>query len=407
MKHVVFVAPFFGGTMVKCLLALLELEDVKVGVITHEKEEHVPPALRKALSGHFRVRNALDADQLSMGCEAFRRQWGRVDRLVGYLEQLQLPLAHARDSVGIEGMGAETAASFRDKNRMKRVLAQAKLPVARQAKIHSANDARAFVAEVGYPVVLKPLAGVGTKDTLRASSDSELYHALNRLLPTRQNPVQAEEFVTGAEHTFEAVSLNGKVVWNSSTYYLPGPLEVVENPWIQYCVLMPREQDLAHVQAFRPINQAALSALGMQNGLTHMEWFLQKSGRAVISEVAARPPGVNIMALNSLTHEVDMWAKWARLVVHREWDVPERQWAAGCAFLRGQGPGRTVTALPNLEQTIESLGDLVVEARLPKVGQPRSSHYEGEGWAILRARDTDTVVAGMRKLISNAQVRYR
>ena len=95
--------------------------------------------------------------------------------------------------------------------------------------------------------------------------------------------------------TLEAVTINGTTVWQSSTYYLPGPLQVLENPWMQYCVLLPREQSQPHVQQFAPVNRAALSTLGMHTGISHMEWFLQDNQQPIISEVGARPPGVNIM----------------------------------------------------------------------------------------------------------------
>ena len=60
-------------------------------------------------------------------------------------------------------MQHQQALNFRDKNQMKDVLRQAGLPVAAQAKIHSAQDAQRFIERVGYPIILKPLAGVGSK----------------------------------------------------------------------------------------------------------------------------------------------------------------------------------------------------------------------------------------------------
>ena len=37
----------------------------------------------------------------------------------------------------------------------------------------------------------------------------------------------------GAEHSFDAVCIGGRPVWHSLTHYRPGPLEVLENPWIR------------------------------------------------------------------------------------------------------------------------------------------------------------------------------
>jgi hypothetical protein len=407
MVNVVFVAPYFGASMVHCLEVLVALDDCRVGVITHEPEERVPPHLKGRLAGHYQVANTQDPDQLIVAAHAFQKEWGQVDRLLGYLEQQQVQLAQARTALGLPGMKADVAAGFRDKNRMKEILRRADLPVARQALVTKAEDARRFVDEVGYPVVLKPLAGLGTKDTMRVRSIEELYAALNVLLPSRGNPVQAEEFVSGAEHTFETISIRGEAVWSSSTYYLPGPLQVVENPWMQYCVLLPREQLRPHAEAFKPLNHAALKALGMDTGLTHMEWFRLQDGRAVISEVAARPPGVNIMMMNGLAHGVDFWAKWAELMVHERFEMPARKFACGCAFLRGQGRGRVVASVDGLDGVLAQLGDAVVMGTTPKVGQPRSSHYEGEGWLVVRAETTDAVVDMLRTIVTSTEIRYR
>lgn len=406
MVNVVFVAPYFGASIIHCLDVLTSLEDTRVGVISQQPEDQLPAALRERIQGHYQVPNSLDPDQLVVATRAFQKQWGQVDRLLGYLEQMQVPLAQAREALGIYGMRARTALGFRDKNRMKEIMGQAGLPVAAQARVSSVADARAFAREIGYPLILKPLDGLGAKDTFRVSGEEELLQALNRLLPSRQNPIQAEEFVTGSEHTFETVCIEGKPVWYSSTYYLPGPLEVVKNPWMQYCVLLPRERVTPRTEAFRELNEGALRALGIGTGLTHMEWFQTQSGKRIISEVAARPPGVNIMKMNGVAHGVDFWEKWARLMVHGTWEMPERRWAMGCAFLRGQGHGRTLASIEGLDEALTQLGDQVVAATLPRVGQPRSTHYEGEGWVIVRHDETKGAVDALRQLVTTTKLTY-
>lgn len=404
MKNVVVVAPWFGANMLHNLRCFAALDDVRLGVVTHEPADRLPPDLRERFEGHYQVKDALDPVQLVEAGRAFQREWGRVDRLEGYLEQLQEPLGVARDALDIDGMRANAARNFRDKNRMKRVLAEHGIPVARQALLTAPQDARRFVDQVGYPVVLKPVAGAGARDTLRVSDDEGLWAALNQLLPGPDRPVQAEEFIQGEEHTFETVTIGGRPAWWSSTFYLPGPLSVLENPWMQYCLLLPREEAMPHATAFQETNFRALRALGIQNGLSHMEWFLRPGGRVAIGEVGARPPGANILLINSAAHEVDFWSKWARLMVHRTWDVPPRRYAAGCAFVRGQGRGNTVKAVRGVEALQERIGPLVVEAKLPKVGQPHSPHYEGDGWVVVRHPETRGVVDALRAVVTELVV---
>ena len=123
---------------------------------------------------------------------------------------------------------------------------------------------------------------------------------------------------------------------------------MLENAWIQYAV-MPREQHAPHVAAFAEINRRALAALGVQNAFSHMEWFLREDGTAVVSEVGARPPGANIMPMLQAAHGVDPWSAWARLMVHRTWQMPERQFAVGTVFLRAMGGGEVVREVAGAE----------------------------------------------------------
>jgi len=178
-------------------------------------------------------------------------------------------------------------------------------------------------------------------------------------------------------------------------------LEVLENPWMQYCVLLPRET--SNFEHFHPINTAALTALGMQTGLSHMEWFHLKDGRSVVSEVGARPPGAMIMPLMQHTHQVDMVAKWAELMVFERFSAPQRSYAAGVAFFRGQGMGRVVD-VHGLDKAQEEVGHLVVDRRLPVRGQPKASGYEGEGWAIVRHENTEVVKDALKRLITHVRV---
>jgi hypothetical protein len=213
----------------------------------------------------------------------------------------------------------------------------------------------------------------------------------------------AEEFITGEEHSFEVASIRGKPVWHSLTKYAPPPLDVVRNPWIQWTVLLPREIDAREYDDVREAGFRALQVLGMGTGISHMEWFRRKDGTLAISEIAARPPGAQIMTLNSFAHDVDLYRAWARLAVFEQFDPPQRKFATGAAFFRGQGRGR-VRAVRGLDVAHRDLGHLVVEARLPQVGQPASPSYEGEGYAVVRHAETGVVQRALKHLVSTVRV---
>ena len=73
-------------------------------------------------------------------------------------------------------------------------------------------------------------------------------------------------------------------------------------------------------------------------------------------------------------HDIDIYRPWAELMILGRFDPPERRYAAGAAYLRGQGRGR-VRAVHGIDALQRRLGHLVVEARLPQPGQPAASSY--------------------------------
>jgi hypothetical protein len=199
------------------------------------------------------------------------------------------------------------------------------------------------------------------------------------------------------------VSLDGRPRWHSLTHYRPGCLDVMRNPWIQWTVLLPREVDHARYDDIRAIGTRALAALGMGTGLSHLEWFRRPDGTIAVSEVAARPPGAQFTTLISWAHDVDFYAMWARLVVQDEFESPQRRYAAGIAFLRGQGRGH-VRAIHGLDRAQAEMGELAVEVRLPAIGQPAATGYEGEGWVVLRHPDTGVVARALERLVEIVRV---
>jgi len=322
------------------------------------------------------------------------------------LEQLQVPLGEVRDALGIPGMGAEVARNFRDKSRMKDVFTAHGVPCAGHGVATSAQQASSIAGRLGLPVVVKPPAGAGARSTFRIDNADQLAAWLHVDPPSAAAPALLEELVTGAEHSFDSVAIGGRVVWHSISRYLPTPLEVLENPWIQWSVLLPRSIGGAEYDAIRDGASRGLRALGMDTGFSHMEWFRLREGRIALSEVAARPPGAQFTSLLSYAHDTDMYGAWARLEILGSFDPPRRRHAVGAVYLRGQGRG-VVRGVHGLDILQNELGDLVVEARLPEEGQPRSESYEGEGYVILRHEDTEVVAAALRRVVEVARVELR
>jgi biotin carboxylase len=75
------------------------------------------------------------------------------------------------------------------------------VPCARRCLAETAATAREFAAATGFPIVVKPPAGAGAAGTYRLDDA----------------PALCEEFLSGAEHSFDSVAIDGRLVfWSVS-----------------------------------------------------------------------------------------------------------------------------------------------------------------------------------------------
>jgi hypothetical protein len=398
-----FVAPYLLNTTMQFVEAAARLPGVSMALITCEPVDRVPPGLRESLAGHWRIDDPLDAGQIAGAVQGLSGQLGPVQRLLAVLEQLQVPLAQVREHLGVPGMDVVTARNFRDKAQMKTVLRAAGVPCARHRLAGSAADAQSFAAEVGFPLVVKPPAGAGAKSTFRLDDRGDLTAWLDTIPPSPDRPALIEEFLTGEEGSYDSVMVDGQVVWDSVSDYLPAPLEVLRHPWMQWVVRLPRDIGGPEYKGIRAVAPTALRALGLHTGLTHMEWFRRPDGTVAVSEVGARPPGAQITSMLCYAHDFDLYTAWARLMVEGTFEPPERKWAAGTVYLRGQGAGQ-VKATRGLDALPPEVSSLVVDSRLPPPGQPSTGSYEGDGYITVRHPDTAVVTRALKTLVTTVRV---
>lgn len=404
MVHVVFAIPFAKENTLRFARAVGALPGVRMSIVSQDPEDRFPADFLRSAAAFRRVDDAMNADRLERGVLDIQQQVGKVERLVGILEPLQEPLATVRERLRIRGMDAATARNFRDKARMKDLFAANDIGCARHHLAASSQDALTAAERIGYPLVVKPPAGAGAKATVRCADAAELRRALAANPPAPGRETLLEEFVQGREFSFDTITLHGRPVFHNICCYYPTPLQVLENDWIQWAVVLPRELDAPEFAAIHRAGPRALSVLGMWTGVSHMEWFLRKDGSIAIGEVAARPPGAQFVSLIGFAQDRDMYRAIAELMVFETFTPSERKYAAGAAYLRAQGGGAKVTAVRGLTEVLRELGEAVVEVKAPEVGAAVNASYEGDGYVIVRHRDTRFVTAATQKIVAAVRV---
>ena len=101
--------------------------------------------------------------------------------------------------------------------------------------------------------------------------------------------------------------------------------------------------------------------------------------------------------------DVNAFRAWGRLRVFDAFEPRARPYAAGAAYLRGQGSGK-VKSVSGLKEVFTQHGDIVVEHRIPATGQPEASSYEGEGYVIVRHPETEVVHRALKAIIDQVRV---
>jgi formate-dependent phosphoribosylglycinamide formyltransferase (GAR transformylase) len=402
-RNVVFVAPFPTETTMRFVRAVANLPGVRLLGVCHASPKGKGA---RAFDDVVRTSDALSGRDILEAVDLLQRRHGKIDRIVGILEMLMVQIAQARVHFGVRGTGPEVAELFRDKSLMKAKLRAAGIPVAKSCLVRDVGEGERFASEVGFPLVLKPPSGMGAKATYRIESKGALSGALSGMGVSAANPVLAEEFLKGREFSFETITIGGKPRTYSISHYLPTCLEVLDNDWIQWVCLLPREIEGPEYEGARKLGVATIEALGLDDGATHMEWFQRDDGSLAVGEIAQRPPGANITTMVGHVHGIDAHRAWARAVVDGELDAPwERKYAAASVFLRGMGRGR-VSHVSGLHECHEAVGKWIVEADIPNVGSPKKDGYEGDGYIIVRHESTAAVKEMVKTILATVKVHY-
>lgn len=344
----------------------------------------LPEVARDALDAYLQVSNFWHPPTL---IDALRR-WDlpvKLDRVECLWEVAMELAALVRKAFHLPGLTLDETLLFRDKHRMRRRLEEAGIRNPRYAKAATAEEVMAKARQIGYPLVIKPIAGAGSANTHRVNNEAELLH----LLPIYHHvdEVVLEEFVVGQEFTFDTICANGKILYYNILRYEPTMLESRTREWVSPQNMILRDLDTPALRAARRLGADVLEALGFQTGFTHMEWFLKDDGEVVFGEIGARPPGGMTGELMSYSCDFDVYEAWAEAILEgRISQRIERKFNVAIIFKRAQGQGR-IRAIEGLDGIYQRFGRHLVRHDLLPIGAPRRDWKQtllSDGYVILR-----------------------
>ncbi|MCP9963445.1 ATP-grasp domain-containing protein [Streptomyces somaliensis] len=227
---------------------------------------------------------------------------GPVDRLIAVSEFTLGIAAEVREALDIPGPRPEDVAVYRNKLRMKELVAKAGVRVPRFAPAESGLD---FARATGFPLILKPVAGAASMGVHRVDDEAALTTLLSQVDVA---DYELEEFVEGTIYhvdgfadedagiPFMAVSryINDCLAFEAGRQPL-GSVVVQDSP------LRTRVHEFA---------RRCVSGLGMTNMPFHLELFVTPDGDLVFLEIAGRIGGAEVPYLLDKVFGVNLFELW-------------------------------------------------------------------------------------------------
>jgi hypothetical protein len=354
--------PYFARGLARAGAQVYGLSDVP--------EHDLPPMARQHLSGYLQTASLVDEDAVvRQVLDATRSTRNEIARVVCLWEPGVILAAKLREALGVPGMGVEQATLFRDKDAMKQAVGAAGIRVPKHVRATTNDEVRAGVEQMGYPAIVKPIAGAGSMDTFRVDDPQQLEAALAKM--GHIDVVNVEEFIDGEEFTYDTICVDGEIKYFHVGYYRPRPLIARSNEWVSPQTLTVRDVDSEWVAGGVKMGQEVLKALDFQTGFTHMEWYKKPDGEVVFGEIAARPPGAHTVDLMNFGSDIDLFDGYGEAEVKGTFSQRvERKYNVANVFKRAEGQGR-IRRIEGLDRIRQLFGESIVHVDLLPVGAPR------------------------------------
>jgi biotin carboxylase len=222
--------------------------------------------------------------------------------------------ARLREVFGVAGPSSADVLVFRDKVLMKKRAMGAGIPVAQHAEVQTMTDLARFARAVDFPIVVKPVRGMGSAETrvLRSEEDLARFADARPFGKSLGMPhLLAEKFVEGSLCHVNGLVLDGKMQVVSPSRFIRTALEYVrDQSFLGSYVMGADNVDRERLAAFATRVIEALPT--PRECMFHLECFLTPRGEIVLCEVACRLGGNGINEEVRLSYDVDMKIEWLR-----------------------------------------------------------------------------------------------
>ena len=316
MKNFVFISPNFPTNYWK-FCAELKKNGMNVLGIGDCPYDQLMPELQASLNEYYKVSSLENYDEVFRAVAFLTYKHGKIDWLESNNEYWLEKDAALRTAFNITtGFQTSDMDAVKYKSKMKAYYAKAGIKTARYHLVNDYEGCKKFIAEVGYPVIVKPDNGVGASSTYKLKNDDQL----NYFFATKEADVLyiMEEFVNGTVHTYDAViDANGQPLFETGNVTMDSIMDTV-NTNGNSCYYIEKSLPAA----MREVGLKTVEAFGVKSRIVHLEFFvlnddqpaLGKKGDILGLEVNMRPSGGWSADMFNFANSCDVSKIWADMV---------------------------------------------------------------------------------------------
>lgn len=317
MKNFIFISPNFPTNYWK-FCAALKKNGMNVLGIGDCPYDQLMPELRGSLNEYYKVSSLENYDEVFRAVAFLTYKHGKIDWLESNNEYWLERDAALRTAFNIEtGFKTADMQPVKFKSAMKAYYAKAGIKTARWHLVRDYDGCKNFIAEVGYPVIVKPDNGVGASHTYKLKSEDEL----NYFFATKDTTLYImEEYINGTVHTYDAIiNSKGEPLFETGNVTMDSIMDIV-NTRGNSCYYI--EKNLP--DAMRDIGRRTVAAFGVKSRFVHLEFFvlnedqpaLGKKGDILGLEVNMRPSGGFSADMFNFANSTDVYKIWADMVAY-------------------------------------------------------------------------------------------
>lgn len=220
----------------------------------------------------------------------------KISNIIPMTEADVLRAALVKEKLGIDGLSYTQAIKFRDKIVMKEIAKEFGIKIPRFKRIRHTLDLLDFVKEVSYPIIIKPILGRGSLNTICISNEAELRKLLNTGFisnTSRYSDLLAEEYIEAQIYHIDGLQINHKIRTISVSKYVNNCLSFVGGSYLGSYTLdvnNPLRNELIEFSC----NLMNAAFVLDKNALFHIEVFIDKNGKISLCEIACRMGGNGI-----------------------------------------------------------------------------------------------------------------